>query len=342
MKFIDQAVISLSSGHGGSGCMSFRRESGIPRGGPDGGDGGSGGNVYIEVDPRIHTLLDFRYKKKYEADQGHAGGGQNQTGANGKDVVIKVPAGTVLFNAETGQMVVDMLEGSKTIKILAGGKGGKGNTFYKSSINQAPRQFQTGLPGEQISLRLELKLVAHIGLVGFPNAGKSTLISAISEARPKVAGYPFTTLEPNLGVVRGTSGRTFVVADMPGLIEGAHKGQGLGHIFLKHVERTKGLVCVCDASDWAEQKPEDCYEKILNELELYDYDKYFGPPLSERVKLVILNKEDIVTDKNELLEAKSYFSKKGVKVMSLSGATSQGVKAFKEEIEKIVFDTKEN
>ena len=337
MKFIDEASISVSSGHGGSGCVSFRREAGVPRGGPDGGDGGNGGDTYFEVDSRLHTLLDFRYKKKYEASRGQNGGGNNKKGSNGQDLVIKIPPGTAVFDKDSGEFILDLVQGMGRVKFLSGGKGGKGNSFFKTSVNQAPRHFQPGLSGEIRQIRLELKLVADVGLIGFPNVGKSTLISVLSEARPKVADYPFTTLQPNLGVVRAKSGQSFVVADMPGLIEGAHKGQGLGLVFLRHVERAKALVCAYDASEFSELTPPKAYEKMLIELKLYKQHQYFGTPLSERVSLVILNKIDIVTDKAALLESKSYFAKRGLKCLTVSAATGFGMKELILNLEKLVF-----
>ncbi len=275
--FVDEAVIDVSSGSGGNGCVSFRRERFVPKGGPDGGDGGDGGRVIFVVDPRMRTLVNFRFRKAFRADRGGHGQGKNKTGRKGKDVFVRVPRGTVVRD-ETGRVLADLVTPRKRTVFLEGGRGGRGNARFATSRNQAPRRADPGGRSRALRLKLELKLLADVGLVGFPNAGKSTFLGRVSAARPKIASYPFTTLAPWLGVVRLAEDRSFVLADLPGLIEGAHEGKGLGHVFLRHIERTSVLVLMIDlyAGDIEGQ-----YRTLMGELEIrYDGEGVEGTPLA--------------------------------------------------------------
>lgn len=326
MKFIDEAPLILSSGKGGPGAVTFRREKKVPRGGPDGGDGGKGGDVIFRVNSRKHSLLDFKFKKQYAAPNGQPGASANCSGSNGEDLVLEVPPGTIIKDVE-GKTILDLGAKGETLFLL-GGRGGKGNAFFANSVNQAPDYAQPGEEGKSIEILLELKLIADVGIVGYPNAGKSTLISRISEAKPKIADYPFTTLVPNLGVVRVAEGASFVVADMPGLIPGAHKGVGLGTQFLKHIERTKVFIHLIDASDYSGRDPEKDYEDILHELKMYDEDKKTDPdykPLMGRQQVVVLNKIDLVEPEtiNVLI---SKFKKRTPHVYTISAVTGKGTK----------------
>lgn len=286
-ELIDQARIEIKAGDGGDGLATFRREKFVPRGGPNGGDGGRGGDVYLEVDPQLNTLLKFQYDRKFEAQRGNNGGSGRKTGRSGKDLVITVPPGTVARTVIDGeQYEIDLVAPGQRLLAARGGKGGLGNVHFVSSVHQTPRIAELGQPGEAFELELELKLIADVGLVGYPNAGKSTLLSVISAARPKIAAYPFTTLVPNLGVVE-VGNQTFVVADIPGLIEGAHAGVGLGHDFLRHVERTRVLIHVIDAAGTEGRDPLDDFNQINEELRLYQ------PHLAERPQIVALNKMDL-------------------------------------------------
>jgi len=279
--FIDEATIVVKAGNGGNGCISFRREKYVPKGGPDGGTGGRGGNVIVRADKQLTTLMDYRYKRHYNAKSGDRGQGANKTGKNGEDIILRVPCGTIIKEQETTNVLFDLVEDNAECVVAKGGRGGRGNAEFATSTNQAPRTAESGTPGEERAIQLELKLLADIGLVGFPNAGKSTLISRISAAKPKIADYPFTTLIPNLGIVRYGEYKSFVVADMPGLIEGAHDGRGLGIQFLRHIERTKALVFLieCFADDVKEQ-----YNILLNELEL------FNKELLKKPQIVLITK----------------------------------------------------
>jgi len=283
--FIDSAELYVKAGDGGSGCIAFRREKFVPKGGPSGGDGGRGGHIILRADRHLTTLLDFKYRKKYVAGRGQHGSGDNRTGRNGRDVVIRVPAGTVVLDHESGNVLEDLVEDAQEVVVARGGRGGRGNARFASASNQAPREFEPGFDGEERNLRLELKLLADVGLVGLPNAGKSTLLSRISAARPKVAEYPFTTLIPNLGLVRVGDTGSFVAADIPGLVEGAHDGKGLGLTFLKHIERTRVLVILLDATSSA---LENDYATLLDEMNLYD------PWLLRRPRIIAYNKCDII------------------------------------------------
>ncbi|MEZ4525799.1 MAG: GTPase ObgE [Desulfobacterales bacterium] len=287
MKFIDEALITVRAGDGGSGCVSFRRERFVPKGGPDGGDGGKGGDVILLASPRKRTLHHFRFKRNFEAQSGKSGQGKEKTGRSGEDLILEVPPGTVAIDADTGEIIKDFIEKNERFTVAAGGRGGQGNAQFKSAVRQTPRFAQPGEPGQQFRLKLELKILADVGIIGFPNAGKSTLVRAISSARPKVADYPFTTLTPNLGVVTTDRGEPFVVADIPGLIEGAHTGAGLGTRFLRHIERTRILLHLIDASEIDPDEPLSRYETINRELTAY------SPELAKKKQIVVLSKMDI-------------------------------------------------
>jgi GTPase len=289
MKFVDEATIDVSAGNGGAGCVSFRREKFIPFGGPNGGDGGRGGSVWAVADSNLNTLVDYRYARRHHARNGEAGRGADQFGAAGEDIVLRVPVGTILRNAETQQVVAELLVPGQKLLIAKGGDGGFGNLHYKSSTNRAPRQKTPGWPGEQFKLSMELRVLADVGLLGMPNAGKSTLIAAISNARPKIADYPFTTLHPNLGVVRVGPEQSFVVADVPGLIEGASEGAGLGHLFLRHLQRTQLLLHMVDMAPFdAGTDPVAQVKVIVSELLKHD------PALHAKPRWLVLNKLDMV------------------------------------------------
>jgi GTPase len=289
--FVDRAVIEIVGGTGGSGAEAFRRESGVPRGGPSGGDGGRGGDVVLEADAQLSTLLDYSYRRHYKAERGQHGEGSNRTGRSGEHLVLRVPPGTVAYDDESGEVLAELLEEGAAVVIAKGGRGGRGNARFKTATNQAPRRWEPGDEGEERRVRLELKLIADVGLVGEPNAGKSTLLAAVTAARPKVAAYPFTTLEPNLGVVQLSDFRSFMTADIPGIIEGAHEGKGLGHQFLRHIERTRVLLLLVpvDAPD-----PQAEYERLRAELEAYSHDLALTP------FLVGLSKTDLLADDDPL------------------------------------------
>ena len=338
MKFIDEVRITVSSGKGGAGAVSFRREAMVPRGGPDGGDGGRGGDVILKTDPRLHSLLDLRFQKTYRAPDGEPGGAQMRGGKGGQDLILTVPPGTLIRDDE-GRVLHDLTEATE-LKLLEGGLGGKGNVFYKSSVNQAPTVAQKGLPGKELSIHLELKLLADVGIVGLPNAGKSTLISRISSAKPKIADYPFTTLVPNLGVVRFADELTFVVADIPGLIAGAHEGLGLGVQFLRHIERCRAFVHMIDIGANVERNPWDVYREIRHELEMYDRDRAGTEgflPLATRPELVVLNKIDTV-DEMRMRQAVDMFRKKGLEVMTVSAATGRNIKELVQNLGRRIFN----
>ena len=337
MKFVDEVSITVKSGKGGAGCASFRHESMQPRGGPDGGDGGRGGDVVFRVNSGLNSLLDFRFKSKFAAPDGTQGGGSNMSGPAGEDMILEVPPGTVIRDAETGAILLDLNEPGDTI-FLKGGRGGKGNWFFRTSVNQAPEHAQPGEIGAVKEIKMELKLIADVGVIGYPNAGKSTLISVISAARPKIADYPFTTLSPNLGVVKIDDGRTIVVADIPGLVPGAHLGVGLGTQFLRHIERTNLFVHLVDASGSAGRDPLQDYNDIMLELREYDRAKMQEEgfrPLSNRPQLVVLNKIDVLDreDRETLLER---FRRAGIEALLISAATSQGTRELIFEMGKRV------
>ncbi len=320
MKFVDQVKIDVKAGDGGRGCVSFRREKFIPKGGPDGGDGGKGGDVVFIVDGGLSTLLDYRYMRHYRAANGAAGMGKNMHGKSGERLELRVPPGTLVYDDESGELLADLTEDGRELLFLKGGQGGRGNARFATSTNRAPRHAQPGIPGEEKSLRLELKLIADVGLVGLPNAGKSTLIAAISAARPKVADYPFTTLVPNLGVVRYGGHKTLVVADIPGLIAGASQGQGLGTRFLRHVERTDLFLHLVDSSCMQEGDAFDNFQMINNEL------RQHNESLALKPQLVVLTKIDISEVRERTDELRQHFESLGYPVLAISAVTGEGVK----------------
>jgi GTP-binding protein len=324
--FIDEAKIKVKAGNGGNGCLAFRREKYVPRGGPSGGDGGKGGDVIMESSERHNTLVHFRFNPEHKAERGRHGEGSNCTGREGADVMLKVPVGTVLYDDETGEKIYDFSRPDDRIVIARGGRGGRGNAQFATSTHQAPREHEEGRPGEERVFRLELKLLADVGLVGYPNVGKSTLISRISAARPKIADYPFTTLEPNLGVVAVGDKKneiSFVVADIPGLIEGAHEGAGLGTQFLKHIERTRLLVHLVDVSDGS-GRPDvlQDVEVILGELDS------FGAHLADKPMIMVASKID-VANKEKLAKLKRYCKKEGLELYPISAVTGKGIEELK-------------
>ncbi|MGI9535394.1 MAG: GTPase ObgE [Thermodesulfobacteriota bacterium] len=318
-QFIDEAIITVISGRGGDGCVSFRREKFVPLGGPNGGDGGKGGDIIFVANENLTSLLDFRYRKIYKADKGENGKGKNQHGKNGEDLIIPLPVGTIIKNTESSEIIGDLTENNQQIVVARGGKGGKGNARFVSSTNRAPRRVESGRDGEEQNIILELKLLADVGIMGFPNAGKSTLISKISAARPKIADYPFTTLVPNLGVVNFSDEKTFVVADIPGIIEGAHEGAGLGFKFLKHIERTKILVHLIDISPADKREPLDDYKIMNNELSTFSSD------LASKPQIVVLNKMDVIDSKDILTNIENSFKDLGVDILSISAITGEGI-----------------
>lgn len=325
MKFVDEVKITIASGRGGAGAVSFRRESFAPRGGPDGGDGGKGGDVIFKTSRHINSLVDYKNLRTYSAQNGQAGMAVNCSGANGEDLLMVVPEGAVIRNGETGEVLYD-LTGIEEVKVLSGGRGGKGNAFFKTSVNQAPEYAQPGEDGESLDITLELKLIADVGIIGFPNAGKSTLISRISAAKPKIADYPFTTLTPQLGVVKVGDYSNFVVADIPGLIKGAHQGVGLGIMFLKHIERTSLFLHLVDVSGMSGRDPLQDYEDIQYELQMYDEinkDKDGFFPLMAREQILVLNKTDLLS-KDQIEKTKQQFKKKfGVDCHAISAVTGK-------------------
>lgn len=321
MKFVDEVVIEVASGKGGNGSASFRREKFIPFGGPDGGDGGRGGHVYALADNNINTLVDYRYARRHEAQNGENGRGSDMYGRSGEDLVLRMPVGTIITDLETGEVVADLAENGQKVILAKGGDGGLGNLHFKSSTNRAPRQKTSGRPSVQRSLQLELKVLADIGLLGMPNAGKSTLISAVSNARPKVADYPFTTLYPNLGVVRVGSGQSMVIADIPGLIAGASEGAGLGHQFLRHLQRTRLLLHVVDIAPFDEGvDPVAQAREILNELQKYDFALY------EKPRWLVLNKLDMVLEEEREERVAEFVKQLGYEgpVYFISALTHEG------------------
>jgi GTP-binding protein len=329
--FVDEAKILVKAGDGGNGCVAFRREKFVPRGGPSGGDGGNGGSVYIEANPNDNTLLRYRYNREFRADRGRHGEGSNCTGHSGADLILQVPVGTLVYDEDSGEVVADLATPGQRVLAAHGGRGGRGNQHFAKPWHQAPREHDDGQPGEERHLRLELKLLADVGLVGFPNAGKSTLISVISAARPKIANYPFTTLEPNLGVVNadgGTGkegrelGRTFVVADLPGLIEGAHEGAGLGMRFLRHVERTRLLVHLIDTSDASDGDPIHSFEIINGELNA------FSESLAAKPMIVVATKLDATTDRARLEALRDFCKKRNLRFHTISAATGEGIRGL--------------
>jgi len=333
--FVDEVDIHVAAGHGGAGALSFRREKFVPRVGPDGGDGGHGGSIYMVASANLNTLLNYRFQKIFEAGRGANGEGSRRTGRSGADIELKVPIGTVVYEkTPDGELhqLADLTTADVRVVIAKGGNGGWGNAQYVSSTNRAPRRTQPGLPGEERDLRLHLKLLADVGLVGFPNAGKSTMISRISAAKPKIADYPFTTLVPNLGVVSLSGDRTFVVADVPGLIEGAHTGHGLGHRFLSHLERTKVLVHLVDMSSATGRDPVEDFDIITRELALFPGRDAAGERLADKPVLVAANKMDALDEPDRLKRLEQHLQSAGVPLYPVSAATGQGLDVLLEAI----------
>ncbi len=329
--FIDRALIQIRSGKGGDGAVAFRREKYVSHGGPWGGDGGKGGDVILEASADMQTLLDFQFRREFVAEFGANGAGKNQTGKSGADRVVLVPCGTVVFDADTGEVLADLLEPAQRVVVAPGGRGGRGNASFASPTNRAPTNYEPGEAAIERKLKLELKLLADVGLVGLPNAGKSTLISAVSAARPKIADYPFTTLEPNLGVVRFGPGEHLVLADIPGLIEGAHAGAGLGHEFLRHVERTRLLLHVLDLSGGFEERdPIEDWNLIETELSRYSED------LARRARVAVLNKTDLPEARARLEEVSRTLKAQGLEVFAISAATRDGLEPLLDYLRRTV------
>jgi GTPase len=323
--FLDDIVITAASGKGGRGCVSFRREKFLPKGGPDGGDGGRGGNVFVRGVRGLNSLSHLRHKRHFTAQNGSPGSGRNRTGKDGKDVFIEVPPGTLVYDKETGELLLEVMEENQEPLLLAGGKGGKGNLHFASSTHRTPRLAQPGLPGETMHLRLSLKYIADIGLVGFPNAGKSTLISRLTMARPKIDSYPFTTIQPHLGVLESEGGRRLTMADIPGLIEGAGEGRGLGHRFLKHIERTRLLLFVLDLAYTPQNDPLEDFLVLKGELDEYD------PALLGKGQMVALNKIDL-QDRRDTGPVTEGLQRLGLEVFPISAMTGEGLDVLKEAL----------
>jgi GTPase len=323
MKFLDQAKVYVRSGDGGNGCVAFRREKFIEFGGPSGGDGGRGGDVVMVANEHQNTLLHLRFNPEHKAERGRHGEGSNRTGAEGRSIEVAVPVGTVIYDDATGERLFDFTEPGQIFRVARGGRGGRGNARFVTSTHQAPTEHEPGRPGEEKRLRLELKLLADVGLVGFPNAGKSTLISRISAARPKIADYPFTTLEPNLGVVQLTDYKSFVVADIPGLIEGAHAGAGLGIQFLRHIERTRLLAHLVDVSESSGRDPVQDFDVIMHELASFSED------LAAKPMIVVATKMDVAQDESRVESLRELAGKRGLAFFEISSATGQGIDDLK-------------
>ena len=328
--FIDEVTILVKAGDGGNGCLAFRREKYVPRGGPSGGDGGRGGDVVMVASPHHNTLLHFRFNPEHKAQRGRHGEGSNRTGREGESIEIATPVGTIVYDAETGDQLHDFTQPGDRFILAKGGRGGRGNARFTTSTHQAPTEHEPGKPGEEKRLRLKLKLLADVGLVGFPNAGKSTLISCISAARPKIADYPFTTLEPNLGVVSADDRRTFVVADIPGLIEGAHLGHGLGVQFLKHIERTRLLVHLVDVSESSGRDPVHDFEVVMEEL------AGFSEDLAQKPMMVAATKLDAAQEPKRIAALKSLARKRGLAFFKISSVTGEGIPALKRAMAEAV------
>ncbi|RJX30069.1 MAG: GTPase ObgE [Desulfurivibrio sp.] len=334
MAFVDEAKFFVKAGDGGNGCISFRREKFVPKGGPDGGDGGRGGSVIIEASGRLTSLIDFRFRSHFIAENGTGGKGKKQHGRKGSDLLVQVPAGSIIRDAESGELIADLVSDHEQLVVAKGGKGGGGNVHYATSTNRAPRRAGKGEPGEERWLRIELKLLADVGLIGLPNAGKSTLLSRLSAANPKVAAYPFTTLEPQLGVLQFEDGRQCIIADIPGLIEGAHEGAGLGHKFLRHIERTRILLQLIDGSG-QENDPLEQYQVLERELQLYN------EQLMGRQRLVLLNKIDLFDSEAQLAELRDRFRGHGIELLPISAATGEGLGVLTERIAHLLRDVEE-
>jgi GTP-binding protein len=334
MRFVDCVTLRISAGNGGKGAVAWRRETYVPKGGPAGGDGGDGGSVILVADPNIGTLLDFRFKKHMAAQHGEPGRSKNWHGSNGDDLVVRLPVGTIVRNIDSGHIIADLSEPGARIVAAHGGRGGKGNSFFKTAVNQAPSYAQPGEPGESLLVQLEIKLLADIGIIGFPSVGKSTLISVISNARPKIADYPFTTLVPNLGLVRWHEEKSFVVADIPGIIEGAHQGRGLGVQFLRHVERCRALCHVIevtppDVEAAGEREPTRDFSTLMAEIEA------FSPSLAHRPQIVALGKMDLPFVAEREPELRAWFSSRGYTFVSFSSATRMGLDRLVDELGRL-------
>ena len=328
--FTDYAKIVIKSGNGGDGAVTFRREKYVAAGGPDGGDGGRGGNIYFKVDPNANTLIDFRYTKKFKAQNGENGSGANKYGKSGEDLYINVPIGTIIKDAETGKVVADLSREGQEELVLKGGRGGKGNSHFATATRQVPRFAQAGEDGEEKEVILELKLLADVGLLGFPNVGKSTFLSMVTDAKPKIANYHFTTIEPNLGVVKTKSGDSFVIADIPGIIEGASQGIGLGIQFLRHVERTRLLLHVIDVSGIEGRNPVEDFHTINEEL------KEYSEKLSTRKQIIVANKIDIMQDDTGYKELEQLAKKEGLEIYKISGATGEGIPQLLDRVSEVL------
>jgi GTPase len=331
MQFIDEATIHVKAGDGGNGCAAFRREAHVPRGGPSGGDGGDGGSVVLVANPQLHTLLDYKYRRHYRASRGEDGRNKDQYGRGGDDLELQVPVGTVAHDVDSGELLADLAEPGARWVAARGGRGGQGNIHFATPWNRAPRNATPGTAGEERSVRLELKLLADVGLLGFPNVGKSTFIAHVSRARPKIADYPFTTLQPNLGVVALSDDRVLVVADIPGLVPGAAEGAGLGHRFLRHVERTRVLVHILDTSPLAgpDRDPLSDFDTLNTELARY------APDLARRPQVVALNKVDLTEVRERREELENAFAARGIRLHGISAATGQGVKELLEQVWRV-------
>jgi GTP-binding protein len=337
MKFIDEAIIEVTSGDGGNGCVSFRREKYVPMGGPDGGDGGDGGSVIFRTKEGLTTLMDVRYRRHFKAERGGHGKGKQMTGRSGEDKIVHVPVGSVVFDAVSGEQLADLDRVEQDWVAAAGGRGGLGNMRFTTSTNQAPRKSTPGTKGEAKKLRIELKLLADVGLVGLPNAGKSTLISSVSNAKPKIADYPFTTKIPSLGLVNAAGGRNFVVADIPGLIEGASRGAGMGIQFLKHIERTKVILHLIDISDHTHHDPVASYRDIRSELEA------FNPEITARPEIVVLTKTDLTEVKDLALDVANLLMDAGaIEVMAVSAASHDGLDQLMNRVADVLDGEKRN
>ena len=328
--FTDYAKIIIKSGNGGDGAITFRREKYVAAGGPDGGDGGKGGDIYFRVDPNANTLIDFRYTKKFKAQNGENGSGGNKYGKSGEDLYIDVPIGTIIRDSETGKIVADLSKDGQVELVLKGGRGGKGNSHFATATRQVPRFAQAGEDGEEKEVILELKLLADVGLLGFPNVGKSTFLSVVTDAKPKIANYHFTTIEPNLGVVKTEKGDSFVIADIPGIIEGASEGIGLGIQFLRHVERTRLLLHVIDVSGVEGRNPVQDFHTINEEL------KKYSEKLSQRKQIIVANKIDIMQDDTGYKELEKLAKEQNIEIFKISGATGQGIKELLNRVSEVL------
>lgn len=330
--FVDEVIIRVKAGDGGNGCLAFRREKFVPKGGPSGGDGGRGGDVFLKASPHHNTLLHFRFNPEHDAERGRHGEGSKCSGRNGASIELPVPVGTVAYDAETGELIHDFTTPGETFRLAKGGRGGRGNQHFATPTNQAPTRHEPGRPGQERRIRLELKLLADVGLVGFPNAGKSTLISRISAARPKIADYPFTTLEPNLGVVKMDDMRTFVVADIPGLIEGAHEGHGLGIQFLRHIERTRLLLHLVDVSEFSGREPAHDFDVILSEL------ASFSDELAAKPMFVVATKMDSAQDPERVAAVEAAAAAHEMPFFTISAVSGDGLPALLHAVAKKVLD----